>query len=71
MEDKVAVRVRIKGTHRGEFLGNAATGKAIEYIRHEMYRFENGKLAEEWICSDCLILMMQVGALSQTRLESM
>lgn len=70
-DDKVAVRVRIKGTHLGEFLGSAPTGKVIEYTSHEVYRFEGGLLAEEWICSDNLTLMMQVGALSQTRLVSM
>lgn len=70
-DDEVAVRVRIKGTHRGEFLGNPPTGKAIEYTSHEVYRFENGKIAEEWICSDSLTLMTQVGAISQTRLISM
>lgn len=70
-EDKVAVRVRIKGTHRGEFLGVRGTGKTIDYVSHEMYRFENGELAEEWICSDSLTLMTQIGALSKGRLISM
>lgn len=70
-EDKVAVRVRIKGTHRGEFLGNPPTGKTIEYISHEIYRFEDGKLAEEWICSDSLTMMRQVGAISTNRLVAM
>ncbi|KAJ6149125.1 snoaL-like polyketide cyclase domain-containing protein [Penicillium samsonianum] len=70
-EDKVAVRVRIKGTHQGEFLGNPPTGKTIEYISHEIYRFENGELAEEWICSDTMTLLRQVGALSTNRLVSM
>ncbi|KAK5992028.1 hypothetical protein PT974_05424 [Cladobotryum mycophilum] len=70
-EDKVAVRVRIKGTHLGEFLGCPPTGKTIEYISHEIYRFENGELAEEWICSDSVTLMRQIGALSTNRLVSM
>jgi len=70
-DDKVAVRVRITGTHRGEFLGVAPTGKTIEYISHEVYRFENGELAEEWICSDNVTLMRQVGVLPTSRLVSM
>lgn len=69
--DKVAVRVHIKGTHRGEFMGNRPTGKVVQYISHEVYRFEDGKIAEEWICSDSLTLLMQVGGISQTRLVSM
>ncbi|MGV3490713.1 MAG: ester cyclase [Devosia sp.] len=69
--DKLAVRVRLTGTHRGEFLGNAPTGKRIDYRSHEIYRFEHGKLAEEWICSDMLTLMTQVGAFSEGRLLGM
>ncbi|KAJ6790317.1 hypothetical protein PWT90_06394 [Aphanocladium album] len=70
-DDKVAVRMRIRGTHRGEFLGHPGTGRAIDYVSHEVYRFKDGKLAEEWICSDSLTLMTQIGALSRNRLVSM
>lgn len=60
-EDKVAVRVRISGTHAGEFLGIQPTGKKIEYESNELYRVADGKIAEEWICSDMLTLMAQIG----------
>jgi steroid delta-isomerase-like uncharacterized protein len=50
--DRVAVRVRFRGTHRGEFLGIPATGRAVEYVSHEFYRVDGGLIAEEWICSD-------------------
>src|SRR5688572_9901642 len=30
-DDKVAVRVRLTGTHAGPFLGHQATGKRIDY----------------------------------------
>lgn len=69
--DKVAVRVQISGTHRGEFLGNQPTGKAVSYKSHEVYRFADGKIAEEWICSDMMTLLTQVGAFSSGRLVSM
>lgn len=69
--DKVALRARITGTHRGEFLGHQPTGKAVEYQSNELYRIENGKIAEEWICSDMLTMMTQIGAISKTRLLSM
>ncbi len=71
MDDRLAVRVRVRGTHLGEFLGNPPTGKTIEYTSHEIYRFANGKLAEEWICSDNITLKTQVGAFSKGRLVSM
>lgn len=62
-DDRVAMRLRLKGTHSGEFLGNPATGNKIEYESNELYRIADGKIAEEWICSDMLTLMSQIGAI--------
>ena len=59
-QDKVAVRVRFRGTHSGEFLGIPATGRAIEYVSHEFYRIADGLIAEEWICSDMATLLGQL-----------
>jgi steroid delta-isomerase-like uncharacterized protein len=58
--DKVAVRVRFRGTHSGEFLGFAATGRTVEYASHEFYRIADGLIAEEWICSDMATLLSQL-----------
>ena len=58
--DKVAVRVRFRGTHSGEFLGIPATGRAVEYVSHEFYRIAGGLIAEEWICSDMATLFQQL-----------
>ena len=58
--DKVAVRVRFRGTHAGEFLGFAATGRTVEYASHEFYRIADGLIAEEWICSDMATLLGQL-----------
>ena len=60
-QDKVAVRLRFRGTHRGEFLGIPATGRTIEYVSHESYRIADGLIAEEWICSDTATLLHQLG----------
>jgi steroid delta-isomerase-like uncharacterized protein len=65
-QDKVAVRVRFRGTHRGEFLGIPATGRTIEYVSHEFYRFAGGLIAEEWICSDMATLLGQITGSSGT-----
>ncbi len=59
-QDKVAVRVRFRGTHSGEFLGIPATGRTIEYVSHEFYRIAGGLIAEEWICSDMAAVMQQI-----------
>ena len=59
-QDKVAVRLRFIGTHRGEFLGIPATGRTIEYVSHEFYRIAGGLIAEEWICSEMATLLQQI-----------
>ena len=59
-DDKVAVRLRFRGTHSGEFLGIPATGRAVEYVSHEFYRIAGGLIAEEWICSDTATLLSQL-----------
>jgi predicted ester cyclase len=59
-QDKVAVRLRFRGTHSGEFLGIPATGRAVEYVSHEFYRVAGGLIAEEWICSDTATLLRQL-----------
>src|SRR4051812_35073275 len=60
-DHRVAVRLRFRGTHSGEFLGIPATGHPIEYVSHEFYRVADGLIAEEWICSDMTTLFHQLG----------
>lgn len=59
-QDRVAVRLTLRGTHSGEFLGVPATGRRVEYVSHEFYRVADGLIAEEWICSDMATLMRQI-----------
>ena len=59
-DDKVALRLTLSGTHRGEFQGIPATGRAIRYVSHEFYRVRDGLVAEEWICSDTASLFRQL-----------
>ena len=58
--DKVALRLRLRGTHSGEFMGFPATSHTIEYVSHEFYRIADGLIAEEWICSDMATLFRQL-----------
>jgi len=60
-DDRVALRLRFRGTHRGEFLGIPPTGHPVEYVSHEFYRVADGLIAEEWICSDMATLLRQLG----------
>src|SRR4051794_31317797 len=59
-DDKIAVRLRFRGTHVGTFLGIPATGRAVEYVSHEFYRVAHGLIAEEWICSDMATLLRRL-----------
>jgi steroid delta-isomerase-like uncharacterized protein len=59
-DDKVALRLTLGGTHQGEFQGIAATGRTIRYVSHEFYRVADGRIAEEWICSDMASVFRQL-----------
>ena len=59
--DKVALRLRLHGTHSGDYLGIAATGRPVSYVSHEFYRIADGLFEEEWICSDTATLYRQLG----------
>jgi steroid delta-isomerase-like uncharacterized protein len=59
-DDRVALRLTLRGTHQGEFQGIPATGRTIAYVSHEFYRVRDGAIAEEWICSDLASLFRQL-----------
>jgi steroid delta-isomerase-like uncharacterized protein len=59
-DDKVALRLTLRGTQQGEFQGIPATGRTIRYVSHEFYRVRDGLFAEEWICSDTASLFRQL-----------
>ena len=60
--DKVAVRYTIRGTHQGDFMGIAATGKKVTIEGIEIDRIEDGKVVEHWESMDMMALMQQLGA---------
>lgn len=59
--DQVAFAYTLTGTHRGDFNGHAATGKAIEVRGLQIGRFEAGKMVERWGSSDELGILKQIG----------
>lgn len=61
--DKVAVCFTAKGTHDGAFRGIPATGKKYDVSGMTVWRFVNGKIAEEWVFSNDLDLYRQIGLL--------
>jgi steroid delta-isomerase-like uncharacterized protein len=61
--DKVAYRVTVRGTHKGQFMGIAPAGKKIEMKNTCIFRINNGKVAEWWGTLDGLRMMRQLGAI--------
>lgn len=60
--DKVVTRWTATGTHRGEFMGIAPTGRRMSLPIIVITRFEAGKAVEDWEVYDGLGLMQQLGA---------
>lgn len=59
----VAGRFKCSGTHRGEFLGEAPTGKRMEVEEVFFMRVEDGKFVDFWALEDSLGRMRQLGLL--------
>ncbi len=60
-EDKVMTRYVARGTHRGEFMGAAPTGREVAFTGINISRLEEGKIVESWGNSDQLSWMRQIG----------
>jgi len=61
---KVAARVRLQGTHRGEFMGIPATGKSIDVELIDIVRVNsNDKVVEHWGIVDDAGMMQQLGVM--------
>ena len=52
------------GTHRGNFLGVAPTGRKIHFETVDAMRVHNGKITELWGVANLFSLMRQLGASS-------
>ena len=60
--DKVVSRNTVSGTHRGEFMGVAPTGRSVTYDEIFIVRFtEDGQMMETWGVVDMASLMRQLG----------
>jgi steroid delta-isomerase-like uncharacterized protein len=62
-DDKVAARIKMTGTHTGEFIGIPPTGKRISFTGMYMVRIANGKIIEHWGEEDSVSLLQQLGVL--------
>jgi len=60
--DRVAVRWRYRGTHKGDIPGFPATGRAFDVFGMTIYELEDGKARGHWQALDRIDLMQQLGA---------
>jgi predicted ester cyclase len=61
--DKVVCRWSYTATNTGVFLGNPATNRDVTDQGLNMFRIENGKIAEMWMSGDSLGLLQQLGVI--------
>jgi predicted ester cyclase len=60
--DKVVARVRVTGTHTGEFMGMPATGRSVDVQAVDIVRFgDDGLGHEHWGVFDAMSMMQQLG----------
>jgi len=58
--ERVAVKVRFSGVHRGEFLGHAPTGRRVEWIGAGFFAADQNKLRDIWVLGDLETLNAQL-----------
>jgi steroid delta-isomerase-like uncharacterized protein len=62
--DKAVARLRVSGTHRGEFMGIPATGNSVSVNLIDITRFGDDGLAHEhWGVADQLAMLQQLGVI--------
>jgi steroid delta-isomerase-like uncharacterized protein len=59
----VAVRGTMVGTHEGELMGIAPTGRRVAAQQSHWFRVEDGKVAEHWAVRDDLSMLQQLGVM--------
>lgn len=63
--DTVMMYSNVTGTHKGEWMGCPPTGNSINYDVVDIFRIEDGKIAEHWHVVDELALFTQIGKIKQ------
>ena len=57
----MAVRVTVRGTHEGEFIGRPPTGRRFAVPSVGIFRIIDGRIAEHWGVFDQLAMLGQLG----------
>jgi len=60
-EEKVVARWTARGTHTGPLRSFPPTGRQVTLTGIDIFRIEDGKIAEEWSNADGLGMLQQLG----------
>jgi predicted ester cyclase len=60
-DDHVTAVLDITGTHTGEFLGHAPTGRTFTVRGIQVGRFSDGRMTDRWGATDQLGILQQLG----------
>jgi steroid delta-isomerase-like uncharacterized protein len=61
--EKVVTRKSFLGTHRGEFVGLAGSGRPLDLEVIDVLTFRDGRITEHRVLFDRMALMQQLGAM--------
>ena len=64
-DDRVAIRIIVRGTHRGEFMGLPASGNTIAMNSLGIAYLRDGRVRKLWAMPDVMGMMQQLGAIPE------
>jgi steroid delta-isomerase-like uncharacterized protein len=65
-DDTVSTWVSYQGTHKGEFAGVPGSGRSVKFAAWDLFRIEDGEIAEITQYCDVFTILNQIGALPTT-----
>jgi predicted ester cyclase len=63
--DRVSVRLHFRGHFNGQFGAIQGQGQTIDFQAFDLYRIDQGRIAENWHLEDNLTLMQQLGVVAR------
>lgn len=67
--DKAAVRWTANGIHTGPFMHEEPTGESVQLKGIVIYEIQNQKIMRDWLMSDNLGFLTQIGVLSHEKVD--
>lgn len=61
-DGRVIIHITFSGRHVGDFAGHRPTGRPVSWTSIEVYRIEDGRIAERWVQADTAGLFAQLSA---------